>query len=183
MYLQIGIGYSAMLAGLMMGMQAIGAMTTSRLSVKLFNRYGPYLPIIIGLSGIAIISPLVLLINTTNMLAFGLVIFFIRGLFSGLCGTPIQTLSIIDFHKESISTVNSIFNACRQVSISLGVAITSMLISAGLKLSNLTDTYEMSSEQAYQVFKYGFFAISVVAIVGVLICKYQAVNKGFVAKK
>jgi len=177
MYLQIGIGYSAMLAGLMMGMQAVGAMTTSRLSVRLFNNYGPYSPIIIGLLGIAIVSPLILLINTTNMLAFGLTIFFIRGLFSGLCGTPIQTLSIIDFHKESMSTINGVFNACRQVSISLGVAVTSMLISVGLKLSKLNGTYEMNSEQAYQVFKYGFFAISVIAIIGILICKYPSANK------
>lgn len=183
MYLQIGIGYSAMLAGLMMGMQAVGAMVTNRFSVKLFDNYGAYFPIIIGLSGVAITTPLILLISNTNMLAFGLTIFFIRGLFSGLCGTPIQTLSVIDFHKDSMSTINSIFNACRQISISLGVALSSMLIAVGLKFSNLSSSFGMNSEQAYQVFKFGFFSISVIAMIGILICKYPFANKAAMSIK
>lgn len=171
MYLQISVGFSAMLAGLIMGMQAIGAMTTSRYSVKLFNKYGPNLPIITGLMGIAIISPCIMLINNTHMLLFGLILFFMRGTFSGLSGTPIQTLSVIDFHKKSISTINGIFSAFRQISISFGVALSSMLISIGLKSINQHDTFQMKGIEAFQVFKFGFFAISIIAIIGVAICK------------
>lgn len=59
----------------MMGMQAIGAMATSRYSVKLFNQYGAKLPIVIGLSGIALITPMIMLIDRASMLVFGIFIF------------------------------------------------------------------------------------------------------------
>jgi len=170
MFLQIGAGFSATLAGLMMGMQAIGAITTSRYSVALFKKYGENRPITIGMTGIALITPCVLFINNSHMLAWGIVLFFVRGIFSGLCGTPIQTLSVIDFNKEKIATVNSIFNASRQVSISLGVAISSLLIAGGLKNFDLNHMFVMTSNQAFHVFGSGLLAITVISTLGVLIC-------------
>ena len=75
-YLQMGVGMSASMAGLVMGMQAIGAICTSRYSVKLFNRHGAKLPITIGLMGVAVLSPLVLFIRCADMLGFALLLFF-----------------------------------------------------------------------------------------------------------
>ena len=168
LFFQAGIGFSAILAGLMMGMQALGAMTINRYSVHLFNTYGSRRSLMIGLSGITIISPMIMLINKPTLLTAGLCLFFVRGLFSGLCGTPIQTLSIISFDKKEIGTVNSIFNACRQVSISLGVAISSLLISAGLRLTHLTGVV-IPHDKVFAVFSAGFWAISVMGIVAIVI--------------
>ncbi|MCD6047740.1 MAG: drug resistance transporter, EmrB/QacA subfamily [Gammaproteobacteria bacterium] len=166
MYLQLGIGLSASLAGLMMGMQAVGAMITSRPSVKLFNAYGPKLPIAVGLLGVAILSPCILLIKA-GMTLFAFSLFFIRGIFSGLCGTPIQTLSVIGFSKEEIGSVNTIFNACRQVSISFGVAISSVFLGLGLKLARLSGTPYIPHNKVFSVFSFGFFIIPVVAVLGI----------------
>lgn len=169
LFLQVGIGFSATLAGLMMGMQAVGAMATSRYSVKLFNCYGAKPPIIIGLAGIAIITPFIMLINQESMLLFGMALFLVRGFFSGLCGTPIQTLSIIGFNKDEIGSVNSIFNTSRQISISLGVAISSILIAAGLHFVGLSGTEEIAKNQAFSVFIYGFLAIPIISCIGIMI--------------
>ncbi len=168
-YLQMGIGMSATIAGLVMGMQAIGAITTSRYSVKLFN-LNPKLPLIAGLSGVAILSPCILFIEHT-MIPLALLLFFVRGLFSGLCGTPIQTLSVISFNKEQIGAINTIFNACRQVSISVGVAISSALIMIGMQWSHLSlNQYTpLSIENTLKIFGPGFIAISIVAIIGIMI--------------
>jgi EmrB/QacA subfamily drug resistance transporter len=169
-YLQIGVGMIASMAGLVMGMQAIGAICTSRYSVKLFNQHGAKLPITIGLVGVAVLSPFVLCIRSADMLGFALLLFFIRGLFSGLCGTPIQTLSVISFNKEDIASVNTLFNACRQVSISLGMAISSGLMVIGFNDAHLSKTSEIISKaDLFQVFGLGFLAIPVVALLGVLI--------------
>lgn len=169
-YLQIGVGMIASMAGLVMGMQAIGAICTSRYSVKLFNRHGAKLPITIGLVGVAVLSPLVLLIGSADMFGFALLLFFIRGLFSGLCGTPIQTLSVISFNKDDIASVNTIFNACRQVSISLGMAISSGLMVIGFNDAHLSKTSDIiNKSDLFQVFGLGFLAIPVVALIGVLI--------------
>ncbi len=169
LFLQTGIGFSAILAGLMMGMQAVGAMLVSRFSVRLFNRYGPKLPIMIGFTGIAVISPMILLINKLDMLIVGILLFLIRGVFSGLCGTPIQTISVLGFEKKEIGSINSIFNACRQISISFGVAVSSLLIALGLHLVGIGGTSNIPVNKTLEVFGYGFWAITVIAIIGFII--------------
>ena len=169
LFLQVGIGFSAMIAGLLMGMQAVGAIVTSRYSVYLFNKHGASLPITIGLIGIAIFTPMIMLINNSNMPIFGLILFFIRGIFSGLCGTPIQTMSVLNFNKKEISTINVIFNACRQVSISFGVAISSLSISLGMYIANVPATSYIPKRKVLEIFTYGFCAIPIIAIIGVWI--------------
>ncbi len=170
MYLQIGLGLSAMMAGLIMGIQAIGAMATSRFSVRLFNVYGPKLPIIIGLCGIAVLSPCMLLIKS-HMISAALSLFFVRGIFSGLCGPPIQTLSVIGFPKEEMASVNTIFNACRQISISFGVAISSVLMGIGLQMANLKNAFIIPHDQILTVFGLGFLSISLIAIIGIYVMR------------
>ncbi|MES2204045.1 MAG: DHA2 family efflux MFS transporter permease subunit [Pseudomonadota bacterium] len=169
LFLQAGIGFSATLAGLMMGMQAVGAMMTSRFSVKLFNQYGGKLPIIIGFLGIAVTTPLILLIDKSSMLYYGILLFLVRGFFSGLCGTPIQTLSVIGFEKQDIGSINSIFNICRQAAISLGVAVSSILVAIGLHFTKLTGTDNIQLNEAFSVFSYGFFIIPIIALAGIFI--------------
>lgn len=169
LFLQVGVGFSAILAGLMMGMQAVGAMFSVPYSTKLFNRYGPKLPLVTGLMGIAILSPMILLINKPSLFTFGMLLFWVRGLFSGLCGTPIQTLSIMGFDKQALGSVNSIFNVSRQVSISLGVALSSLLIAGGLHFAGLTGTTDIPLNKAFAVFGFGFWIIPVIALIGVAI--------------
>ena len=168
MYLQVGVGMSAMVAGLIMGMQAIGAICTSRYSVKLFHQFGPSLPIIIGFIGVAVITPCILLINAPTMILIGGAILFIRGLFSGLCGTPIQTASIIGFNKEDVGRASAVFNAGRQISISFGIALTSLLITYGFKLHGL-DPLQQTLPPNKVVFYYAFMLIPLVSILGILI--------------
>ena len=169
LFLQVGVGFSAMIAGLLMGMQAVGAMVISRYSVHLFNKYGASLPIAVGLIGIAIFTPMIMLINNSNMLIFCLILFFIRGIFSGLCGTPIQTISVINFNKKEISTINVVFNTCRQVSISFGVVISSLLISLGMHIAKVPSTSYIPKDKVIKIFAYGFCAIPIIAIIGVWI--------------
>lgn len=169
MYLQVGLGMSAIWAGLIMGMQAFGAISTNRYSVKLFNQYGAKLPIISGLAGVALLSPVILLINNAHMILFGLILFYIRGLCSGLCGVPLQTLSVIKMSRDQIGPANSIFNASRQIAISLGVALSSIFIALGLKLNGLTGASSMASSQAFAVFGWAFLIVPTIAIIGILI--------------
>lgn len=168
-YLQIGAGFSAMYAGIIIGMQAIGAIITSRLSVKLFNQVSRRLPIIIGLSGVAVLSLTILWIQNTAYFMPAIILFLVRGLFSGLCGAPIQTLSVISMNKHDIGKCNALFNICRQVSISLGVALSSLLLTLGITHSTWQAHQPMNAAQIYTIFHQGFFAIAAVALLGILI--------------
>jgi MFS family permease len=173
MYLQVGIGFTPTMAGLMMGMQGAGAMTTSRYSVILFKRYGPKKPITIGLMGIALLTPCILLIQNPAMLLFGLILFFIRGIFSGICGAPIQTLSVIDISSDQLSQANSIFNICRQLAISFGIALSSLMILFGLKTAGLSGIGFFPHDQALTVFWFGFGIISIIALSGVALIRQR----------
>lgn len=133
MYLQVGVGMSAMISGLIMGSQAVGAMVTSRLSVRLFNLYGAGFPIRIGFIGILVFTAAILWITLTDNVLIGVVILFMRGIFSGLCGTPIQAASIIGFDHRDVGRASALFNASRQIAISFGVAVSAVFITYGFK--------------------------------------------------
>lgn len=171
MYLQVGLGMSASRAGLIMGMQAFGAIAISRYSVKLFNRNGARTPLVIGFLGIAILSPCIMLIQYISSIIFALVLFFLRGIFSGLCGTPIQTLGVIGFDKHRLSTANTIFNVFRQISISFGVAISSSLMALGMRFVKFDGSVFFSRQHIFAVFGPSFLIISIVALIGVNIVK------------
>ena len=128
-YLQMNVGYTAMLAGIIMGMQAFGAICSSRLSVKLFELYTAKLPISIGLAGVGIITPFILCLNAESPVCLGFCILFARGLMSGLCGAPIQAIGIAEFSDEQISQAAAAFNIVRQLAISLGIALSGLLLS------------------------------------------------------
>ncbi len=104
------------------------------------------------------------------MFVFALLLFFIRGLFVGLCSTPIQTLSVISFKKEDISSINTLFNSCRQVSISVGIAISSGLMLIGFNEINIPKIkHIMSNSELLQVFGLGIMALPIAGIAGFLI--------------
>lgn len=131
-YLQMSVGYTPMQAGIIMGMQAFGAICTSRLSVQLYERYSGKLPISIGLAGVGMITPLILCLDSLSPIGLGCVILFIRGLFSGLCGAPIQAIGITGFSNEKIGQAAAALNVVRQLSISLGIALSAMLLSIAI---------------------------------------------------
>lgn len=158
-YLQMGANISVMNSGLIMGMQAVGAICTSRYSVKLFNQYGATRPIVIGLMGVIIFSLLILSISSPHQFILAMIILFMRGIFSGLCGVPIQASSVIDIDKKDVNKANAIFNIGRQISISLGIALSSLLISYG---------YKINAHTTYQTFHYAFIMIPIVGLLGII---------------
>ena len=170
MYLQLGVGIPILTVGMMMGMQAVSAMCVSRYSVYLFNKIGPTVPIVIGFIGIAIFSGSILFIDHQHI-ALGFILLFARGLFSGLCGTPIQTISVIGIDQSSLSSANALFNVGRQFAISLGVSISAVLIALGFKLHQINPLHHdiLTHLLSVEVFAYAFTAIVLFCLVGILI--------------
>jgi predicted MFS family arabinose efflux permease len=162
MYLQEFAKMSVINTGLIIGMQAFGAISSNRYSAKLFHHYGPTLPISIGFCGLSILSPLILFITAPQQVLFGGVLLFIRGLFSGLCGTPIQTMSVIAFKKEDIGNASAVFNAGRQVSISVGIAIFALFISFS--------SHDALGIMQHKSFLGAFLLIPVLCIIGIIVC-------------
>ncbi|MBY0545173.1 MAG: DHA2 family efflux MFS transporter permease subunit [Gammaproteobacteria bacterium] len=181
LYLQVGVGFSAIHTGLIIGMQAVGALCTGRLSAYLYQKYGAYMPVVMGLLGIGLFSYGILFFvrsNSDAMLFTGMGILFLRGISSGLCGVPIQTLGVISFKKHEMADINAIFNTCRQISISLGIALSSLLIGYGAKIenSNLTN-YHQPYTIVQGTFQYAFILIPIFCISGILVSAYMFLNE------
>lgn len=107
-----------------------------------------------------LLTPCILLLSHAANAVPGLILLFLRGLCSGLCGTPIQTLSVIDFPKTEIAAVSAVFNACRQIAISLGTALSALLLAWTIRSNGL-----LSSNH----YAFAFFALSFIALVGIVI--------------
>ncbi|MDF1646495.1 MAG: DHA2 family efflux MFS transporter permease subunit [Legionellaceae bacterium] len=166
-YLQLSAEMSALTAGMTMGMQAIGAMCTSRFSVLLFNHYGPKVPIILAFIGIAMITPCILSIDTSSVFAWGASILLFRGFCSGLCGAPMQAMSILEFKDKEISRASALFNIGRQLSISLGVALSALLITCGYHYYQV-DMRDVALHVPKAVFYPAFSLLAIVPALGIL---------------
>ncbi len=131
-YLQMNVGYSGMLPGMMMSTQALGVICSSHFAGKLFEGYSEKLPISLGLIGIGITTPLILCVDAASPIWLGFGILFVRGLMSGLCGAPIQAIAITEVSNEQISQAAATFNIMRQLALSLGIALTALLLDMGI---------------------------------------------------
>ena len=52
---------------------------------------------------------------------------------SGLCGAPIQAISIAEVSKEQMDQAAATFNIMRQLALSLGIALTALLLNMGIR--------------------------------------------------
>ncbi|MDO8954714.1 MAG: DHA2 family efflux MFS transporter permease subunit [Gammaproteobacteria bacterium] len=168
LYLQLGLGFTVMQSGLILGLQAIGAMLGCHYSPKLFNRFGPSFPLAIGLLGISISTPLILCLTSPDQIMLGIGLLVCRGIFIGLCGPAIQTSGMLDFDNKHVSRASAIFTAGRQISISIGLCLSSLLISYGLA-QNEVRLSDISPSIAYAIFHYAFFMISIASILGAIV--------------
>jgi predicted MFS family arabinose efflux permease len=130
LFLQIGLGFSPEKTGLIIAMQALGAMFVIMPSKRFFYRLGPVRPMSLGLIGIAIVTPFILLISSIDQMIFACLILFCRGLFSGWVGTPLYTMSVLhpSIEKKEVGRLTGLFNITRQLSISLGICMSAIFI-------------------------------------------------------
>jgi EmrB/QacA subfamily drug resistance transporter len=119
---QVGLGFTAIESGLLIMPQAIAAMSTKFLMVKVIARVG-YRGVLI--SNTVILGLLLLLFATIGLHTPIWVIViqaFCYGTFSSLQYTSMNTLTYADISEEQTSGASSIASTVQQMSISFGVA-------------------------------------------------------------
>ncbi|MGD0355024.1 MAG: DHA2 family efflux MFS transporter permease subunit [Dehalococcoidia bacterium] len=122
LFLQTLRGFTAMLSGLMILPQAIGAMVTMPLAGRLYDRLGPRVPAAIGLAmtGFATLALQMLDLNMPdNTLRM---ILFIRGMGMGFATMPIMTYALSSVPQRMTAQASSLLNVCRTIFGSLGIA-------------------------------------------------------------
>lgn len=130
LFLQVGLGYPPVVAGLSMLPIVIGAMASKTIAVPLIDRFG-YRAVLVGntLALAAMIASFALVGRDTprGVILTQLAVF---GIFNSLQFTAMNTLSLGDLDPVRASSGNSLLSVVMQLSMSLGVAAAGALLAA-----------------------------------------------------
>ncbi len=122
-YLQSLMGYSATLSGLMMlpGAIIMGAM--GPIAGRLFDRHGPRILSLIGMSILTICTLGFAFLSETTSVAFLTVLYTVRMFAMSLVNMPITTWAMNALDNSVLNHGTSVNNTLRQVAGSLGTAV------------------------------------------------------------
>jgi len=123
LFLQNLRGLSAFGAGLMLMPQALGAMVSMPISGRLYDKFGPRIPVLVGFLLMGFTTLWLYNLDTTTPDAAFRLNLFIRGLGMGFAMMPIMTFGLASVPVRLISQASSITNVSRTVFGSLGVAV------------------------------------------------------------
>ncbi|MDC9594206.1 multidrug transporter subunit MdtD [Xenorhabdus sp. IM139775] len=126
--LQVGFGFSAVIAGIMMAPNAIGSILAKSFVTKILTRFGYrntliWVTIIIGV----MISQFSL--QTPELpIAFLIIPLFILGIVMSTQFTAMNTITLGDLNDNNASSGNSLLSVTQQLSISLGVTVSAAVL-------------------------------------------------------
>ena len=130
LFLQVGLGYAPVVAGLSMLPIVLGAMASKTIAVPLIDRFG-YRTVLVGntLALAAMIAGFAFVDRDTPRLVI-LAQLAVFGIFNSLQFTAMNTLSLGDLDGPRASSGNSLLSVVMQLSMSLGVAAAGALLAA-----------------------------------------------------
>ncbi|WGL60079.1 DHA2 family efflux MFS transporter permease subunit [Pigmentibacter sp. JX0631] len=168
-YLQIGVGMTPFQSGLAMCTQPIGSIMLLPIVPKIFNRFGPKYLIFWGLIGLSGMTYLIPKIQVESDFFFAACLLWVRGLVLGLINAPIQASVLFNIKKEDAGRASSLFNAGRQIAISFGVALSSLVLASGFREFNISSTDIMLNKSSLPIFERVFILLSAISFLAVFI--------------
>jgi hypothetical protein len=94
---------------------------------------------------------------------------WLRGLLIGFANGPIQASALFDIQKNETGRASSVFNAGRQVAISIGVALSSLILASGFRELNINSNSVLSNPNALPIFERAFNLLALISFMGVII--------------
>ncbi|MGJ0576660.1 multidrug transporter subunit MdtD [Xenorhabdus bovienii] len=126
--LQVGFGYSAIIAGIMMAPNAIGAILAKSFVTKLLTRFG-YRNTLIWVTVIIGVMIAQFSLQTPEIsLVFLIIPLFILGMAMSTQFTSMNTITLGDLNNNNASAGNSLLAVTQQLSISLGVTVSAAIL-------------------------------------------------------
>ncbi|MEI3455053.1 MAG: MFS transporter [Bilophila wadsworthia] len=125
--LQVGLGYPALVAGAMMAPTAIGSITAKTFAMKILNRFGYR----VTLTGVTVCIGLMIAqfaLQTPTLPLWMLILpLFMLGMAMSTQFTAMNSITLGDLSTEDASTGNGLLSVTQQLSISFGVASSTVL--------------------------------------------------------
>jgi DHA2 family multidrug resistance protein len=128
LYLQNGLGYTALQAGAVFLPVGLLQGIVSPISGILSDRINPKIPAIIGIILLTISLYLNSFLSLFSEHAQIMYPLYLRGFAMGLLFTPLSTMALSDIPRHKIAQATGLFNVIRQIGGSFGVAILGTLL-------------------------------------------------------
>lgn len=169
LYFQVGLGMTPIQSGVAMCTQPIGSIMMLPISARVFNRFGPKYSIIFGLCGLSFVTFFIFSIKSSHEVLYAALLLWVRGLLIGFANGPIQASALFDIKRNDTGRASSVFNAGRQVAISIGVALSSLILASGFREFNINTNSIFSNPNSMPVFERAFNALAIICFIGVII--------------
>lgn len=126
--LQIGFGHSAFSAGLMMAPFALGSIFAKSFVVKLLRHLG-YRTTLMGITVLMGIMMLIFSLKIGPDMLYAMILpLFIVGIFMSIHFSAMNTLTLGDLTNDNASSGNSLMAVTQQISISLGISASTLVL-------------------------------------------------------
>ena len=128
LFLQVGFGYSAIFAGMMLMPMAIASICTRFFITRILGRLGYRFVLIANTTLAGILILLMSLLNlTTPLLILGILLFCIGGV-NSMQFTSMNSITLANLQGESTSSGNSLMAVNQQLAISFGTGFGALLV-------------------------------------------------------
>ena len=154
--LQVGFGYSALIAGCMMAPTAMGSILAKSLVTQVLCRLG-YRKTLVGITLFIGLMIAQFSLQSPSMEGWLLILpLFILGMAMSTQFTAMNTITLADLTDENASSGNSVLAVTQQLSISLGVAVSAAVLRF----------YEgFDSNNTVEQFHYTFITMGVITLI------------------
>lgn len=158
--LQIGFGYSALVAGYMMAPTAIGSLLAKSFVTKLLRKFGYKKTLISITLLIGVMISQFSLQTASEQLWILIIPLFLLGMVMSIQFTSMNTITLGDLTDKTASSGNSLMAVTQQLSISFGVAVSATVLHA----------YETYSEgTTVDHFHYTFITMGIITMLSSLV--------------
>lgn len=161
--LQVGYGYTATVAGLMMIPAALSNLIAKSLVVPIVNKLGYRNMLISNTFLLGFLICLFFFVNSESPIEFLLPLLFIHGGISSIQFTAMNTLSLADLDYTNSSDGNSILTITQQLSQTFGISVASLVLGMFKQWESLTNGVDV------QAFRYSFLFLGIITILSTFI--------------
>ncbi|HET6553151.1 MAG TPA: MFS transporter [Dyella sp.] len=133
LFLQVGCGWSPLMAGLMMVPQALGSITAKWVINRLLNRFGYRRLLFTNTLVVAVLLASFALLGKGSPMWLIAIMVYVYGGFMGMQYTAMNTLIYNDLDVKYASQASSMASTAQYLSMSFGIALASLLMEALLQ--------------------------------------------------
>ena len=160
--LQIGYGYTATVAGLMMIPSAASNIIAKSFVVPIVNKFGYRNTLISNTIILGFIICLFFFLQSESPVYYIIPLMILNGFFSSIQFTAMNTLSLADLNENTSSEGNSLLAVTQQLSLTFGIS-TAALILGVFRQAGFVNGVEV------QAFRYSFLTMGVMTILSTYI--------------